>query len=91
MNKKNYYDINYYKIINGLNFDADLLYIAEKCIIDNEDNKISKDNVEKLLQKINIRKTITKVEYRTILYILKNYKFSDITYEYFLDKLIKYD
>lgn len=83
--------INYYKVIDGLNFDAGLLNMADDLIKGQGDGRISIDNSNKLLTKIFDGGTITKVEYRTILYILKNYKLTNEASQYFLDNLIKYD
>ena len=83
--------INYYKVIDGLNFDAGLLNMADELIKGQGDGRISIDDSNKLLTKIFDGGTITKVECRTILYILKNYKLTNEASQNFLDKLIKYD
>jgi len=83
--------INYYKIIDGLNFDAELLNMADNLIKGRGDGRISIEDSNKLLTKIFDGGTITKVECRTILYILKNYKLTNEASQNFLDKLIKYD
>jgi len=83
--------ISYYKIIDGLNFDAALLDMADELIKGQGDGRISIDDSNKLLTKIFDGGTITKVECRTILYILKNYKLTNEASQNFLDKLIKYD
>ena len=64
--------INYYKVIDGLNFDSVLLNMADDLIKGQGDGRISIDDSNKLLTKIFDGGTITKVECRTILYILKN-------------------
>jgi hypothetical protein len=83
--------INYYKIIDGLNFDAGLLNMADELIKGQGDGRISIDDSNKLLTKIFDGGTITKVECRTVLYILKNYKLTNEESQNLLDKLIKYD
>jgi hypothetical protein len=83
--------INYYKVIDELNFDAGLLNMADDLIKGQGDGRISIDDSNKLLTKIFDGGTITKVECRTILYILKNYKLTNEASQNFLDKLIKYD
>jgi hypothetical protein len=83
--------INYYKVIDGLNFDAALLNMADELIKGQGDGRISIDDSNKLLLKIFDGGTITKVECRTILYILKNYKLTTEASQNFLDNLIKYD
>jgi hypothetical protein len=82
---------SYYKIIDGLNFDAGLLNMADELVKGQGDGRISIDDSNKLLAKIFDGGTITKVECRTILYILKNYKLTNEASQNFLGNLIKYD
>jgi hypothetical protein len=83
--------VSYYKIIDGLNFDAGLLNMADELIKGKGDGRISIDDSNKLLTKIFDGGTITKVECRTILYILKNYRLTNEASQNFLGNLIKYD
>lgn len=83
--------VNYYKIIDGLNFDSELLIMADELVKGQGDGRISVDDSNKLLAKIFDGRTVTKVEARTILYILKNYKLTNEATQNFLDKLIKFD
>ena len=83
--------VNYYKVIEGLKFDASLLEIADELINGQGDGRISVDDSNKLLIKIFDGGTITKVEYRTIFYIIKKYKLTDEASQNLLDKLIKFD
>ena len=83
--------VSYYKVIDGLNFDAALLETADELIKGQGDGRISIEDSNKLLLKIFDGRTITKVEGRTILYILKNYKLTEEASQNFLGKLIKYD
>lgn len=81
---------SYYKIIDGLKFDSYLLETADKLIKGQGDGRISIYDVNILLMKIVDSGVITKIEYRTILYILKNYKLTEEAFQNFLDKLIKF-
>jgi len=83
--------VSYYKVIDGLNYDSVLLEVAENLIKGQGDGRISIDDSNKILDKILDGGTITKVEYRTIFYIVKNFKFTKEAFENILDKLIKYD
>tara|TARA_B110000259_G_C13947224_1_gene375246 strand:- start:12 stop:272 length:261 start_codon:yes stop_codon:yes gene_type:complete len=83
--------VNYYKVIEGLKFDASLLEIADELINGQGDGRISVDDSNKLLIKIFDGGAITKVEYRTIFYIIKKYKLTDEASQNLLDKLIKFD
>ena len=83
--------VSYYKIIDGINFDAGLLSMADELLKGQGDGRISIDDSNKLLTKIFDGGTITKVECRTILYILKNYKLTNEAFQNFLDKLINFN
>jgi hypothetical protein len=83
--------ITYYRVINGLKFDNDLLNLAEKLIKGKGDGRISVDDSKNILNKIFDRGTITKVEYRTIFYILNNFNFTKEAFRSILDKLINFD
>jgi hypothetical protein len=83
--------VSYYKIIDGLNFDSELLNMAEELVKGQGDGRISIDDSNKLLAKIFDGRDVTKVEARTILYILKNFKLTNEATQNFLDKLIKFD
>ena len=83
--------VNYYKVIEGLKFDASLLELADELINGQGDGSISVEDSNKLLIKILDGGTITKVEYRTIFYIIKKYKLTNEASQNFLDKLIKFD
>jgi hypothetical protein len=83
--------VSYYKIIDGLNFDSELLDMADELVKGKGDGRISVDDSNKLLAKIFDGRVVTKVEARTILYILKNFKLTNEATQNFLDKLIKFD
>jgi hypothetical protein len=83
--------VNYYKVIEGLKFDASLLELADELINGQGDGRISVEDSNKLLIKILDGGTITKVEYRTIFYIIKKYKLTNEASQNLLDKLIKFD
>lgn len=80
----------YYKIIDGLKYDKQLLETTDKLVNNKGDGRISVDDSKELMKKIKDRNTITKIEYRTIFYILKNYKFTDAAVNEFLKNLIHF-
>tara|TARA_B100000795_G_scaffold234063_1_gene193080 strand:+ start:1079 stop:1342 length:264 start_codon:yes stop_codon:yes gene_type:complete len=83
--------VSYYKVIEGLKFDAGLLESASELVKGQGDGRISIEDSNKLLMKIFDGRNITQVECRTILYILKNYKLTEEASQNFLDKLIKFE
>ena len=82
---------NYYKVIDGLEYDSALLEEAENCVKGQGDGRISKNDADKLILKIIDRSKITEIEYRTIFYILEKFKFTDDGLKYFASKLQKND
>mgnify|MGYP003329679548 FL=1 len=80
---------NYYKVIDGLEYDFALLEEAENCVKGQGDGRISKNDADKLILKIIDRSKITEIEYRTIFYILEKFKFTDEGLKYFASKLQK--
>ena len=83
-------DYNYYKHIDNVKYDKNLLIETEISINGQGDGRISIIDCDNLFKKICDKSMITKVEYRTIFYILRNYKFTEGAYDYFLEKLSKY-
>lgn len=83
-------DTNYYKVIDNIKYDKALIDTTDESIKGQGDGRISITDCDNLFKKICDKSIITKIEYRTIFYILKNYKFTDESYTYFLDKLSKY-
>jgi len=80
---------NYYTFINNLKYDSELLNIANDSIKGKGDGRISLNDTKNLLKNIFDKSTVTEVEHRTVYYILKNYKFTNESYDYFLEELQK--
>jgi|TARA_Y100000389_G_scaffold29502_1_gene25108 hypothetical protein len=79
----------YYKIIDGINYDNNLIEETNNLIKGQGDGRISVEDSEKLLIKILDKNKITQVEHRTIYYILNNYNFTEEGLKNILSKLQK--
>lgn len=64
--------MSYYKTIDGVDYDKELLELAEALIEGKGDGRLSEDDMKQLIGKIIDKKTITKTEYLTMFYIIKN-------------------
>ena len=65
--------MSYYKTIDGVDYDKDLLELAEALVEGKGDGRLSEDDVKQLIGKIIDKKKITKTEYLTVFYLIKNY------------------
>ena len=65
--------MSYYKTIDGVDYDKDLLELADALIGGKGDGRLSEDDVKQLICKIIDKKIITKTEYLTVFYLIKNY------------------
>lgn len=81
--------MTYYKIINGINYDNNLIDTTNNLIKGQGDGRISVEDSEKILINILDKNKITQVEHRTIYYILNNYNFTDEAFKNLLSKLEK--
>lgn len=67
----------YYKTIDGVKYDADLIEKAEKAVAGKGDGRISKKDAEDLLISVVDGNNITDVEKDTMDYVKKNYKWTE--------------
>lgn len=81
--------MTYYKTINGINYDNNLIDTTNNLIKGQGDGRISIEDSEKILINILDKNKITQVEHRTIYYILNNYNFTNEAFKNLLSKLEK--
>lgn len=77
--------MSYYKTIDGVNYDKDLLELAEALIEGKGDGRLSEDDMKQLIGKIIDKKKITKTEYLTMFYIIKKYNITQKGLESFAE------
>ena len=68
---------SYYKTIDGVKMDRELLDLADVAIAGRGDGRISKSDAETLLTAVKDGNSYTDVEKATMSYIRDNYKWTD--------------
>ncbi len=66
-----------YKTIDGVQYEKELLDLAEKHTTGKGEGKLSKDEVADLFKSANDGPGVTDTEKQTLAYIRKNFEFTD--------------
>lgn len=74
---------SYYKTIDGVKMDRELLEAADEAIAGRGDGRISQADAEMLLEKVKDGDSYTDVEKATVKHIRENYKWTDEADEWF--------
>ena len=74
------------KLVVNKNYNFLLIQKVNELIKGQGDDTISEDDVKNILNLLDNKK-MTNIDYKTILYILHNYKFTDNAINLFLTKL----
>jgi DNA-directed RNA polymerase subunit F len=82
--------MSYYKTIDGVQYDAELLDAAEKAIKGKGDGRISMADAKDLLEKVKDGNTYTDVEKRTMDYIRDHFKWTPEADEWFRTEIRKW-
>ena len=75
--------MSYYKTIDGIKYDGELLELADKLIAGSGDGRLSKDDSAKLLFAVKDASSYTDIEKATVKYLRENYKWTDRADEWF--------
>ena len=75
--------MSYYKVIDGVKYDKELLEAAEEAIKGRGDGRISKADAEMLLAKVKDGDSYTDIEKATVKYIRENMKWTEDADEWF--------
>ncbi len=67
---------SYYKVIDGNNYDRELLELADTAVAGKGDGRISMADADKLFAAVKDGNAYTDVEKATMKYIRDNYKFT---------------
>jgi hypothetical protein len=81
---------SYYKIINGVKYDKEMLRIADEAVAGAGDGRISIEDAKKLLEAVKDGDTYTDIEKETMKYIRDNYKFTQAADEWFRTEIRKW-
>lgn len=73
----------YYKLIDGKQYDLELLDLADKAVAGRGDGRISKADAVKLLEATMDADAYTDTEKATLHYIRDNYRFTKAADEWF--------
>lgn len=82
--------MSYYKVIDGVKYDADLIAAAEKAVSGAGDGRISKKDAQVLLDLVKDGNSYTDVEKDTMEYIRNNFKWTDEADEWFRTEIRKW-
>ncbi len=82
--------MGYYKTIDGVKYDADLIEAAETAVAGQGDGKISFEDAQILLEKVKDGDTYTDVEKATMAYIRENFKWTEKADEWFRAEIRKW-
>jgi len=75
--------MSYYKTIDGIKYDGELLELADKLIGGSGDGRLSKDDAAKLLLAVKDASSYTDIEKATVKYLRENYKWTEAADEWF--------
>jgi hypothetical protein len=78
---------SYYKTINGVQYDREMLAIADAVTEGKGDGRISVEDARKLIAAVTDGGRYTDVEKTTMAYIRDHYKFTDEADTWFRDEI----
>jgi hypothetical protein len=82
--------MTYYKTIDGVKYDKELLELADKLIAGAGDGRLSQDDAKKLLKGVKDGNVYTDVEKDTLAYLRDNYNWTDAADEWFRTEIRKW-
>ncbi|MCB9223910.1 MAG: hypothetical protein R2780_12495 [Crocinitomicaceae bacterium] len=80
----------YYKTIDGIKYDGELLMLAEKLTSGKGDGRLSVDDANQIFASVKDGGTYTDIEKNTISYIRKNYNWTEAADEWFRTEIRKW-
>lgn len=82
--------MSYYKTIDGVKYDGELLELAEKLTSGAGDGRLSTADAEQLLAAVKDGNSYTDTEKETMEYIRANYKWTDAADDWFRTEIRKW-
>ena len=82
---------SYYKTIDGVKYDRELLEAADTAVAGRGDGRISKADAATLLEQVKDGNSYTDVEKATVKYIRDNYKWTDEADAWFRAEINKWN
>jgi hypothetical protein len=80
----------YYKTIDGVKYDGELIEKAEKAVAGKGDGRISLKDAEDLLESVKDGNSYTDIEKATMKYIRDNFKWTDEADAWFRSQIAKW-
>jgi hypothetical protein len=75
--------MGYYKTIDGVKYDGELIELADKLTTGGGDGRISKEDASQILDGVKDGDSYTDIEKATVKYLRDNYKWTDAADEWF--------
>jgi hypothetical protein len=82
--------MSYYKTIDGVKYDGELIELAEKLTSGGGDGRISQADAEQLLAAVKDGDSYTDIEKDTMAYVRDNFKWTDSADEWFRSEIRKW-
>lgn len=82
--------MGYYKTIDGVKYDAEIIELAEKLTAGQGDGRLSVDDAGKILEAVKDGATYTDIEKETMAYVRDKFKWTDAADEWFRTEIYKW-
>ncbi len=82
--------MSYYKVIDGVKYDKELLEAADEAVAGAGDGRISMNDAKMLLEKVKDGDSYTDIEKATMKYVRENYKWTEEANEWFRTEIRKW-
>ena len=82
--------MTYYKTIDGVNYDKELIELADKLTAGAGDGRLSRVDASELLESVKDAGVYTDVEKDTLAYLRDNYNWTDAADEWFRTQIRKW-
>jgi len=82
--------MSYYKTIDGIKYDAEIIELAEKLIAGAGDGRISMEDAKELLEAVMDGDSYTDIEKDTMAYVRDNFKWTEAADEWFRTEIRKW-
>lgn len=82
--------MGYYKTIDGVKYDGEIIELAEKLTAGKGDGRLSVDDAGQILEAVKDGATYTDIEKETMAYIRENFKWTEAADEWFRTEIRKW-
>ena len=82
--------MSYYKTIDGVKYDGELIELADKLTAGAGDGRISKEDASQILEAVKDGASYTDIEKDTVKHLRDNYKWTEAADEWFRSEIRKW-